>query len=55
MVGIPVGRGLPLNVTTPPGEVLYPESPFVDVAVHVSETPTVPGEGKQDTITLVEV
>ena len=54
LVGMPDGR-VPLNVAVPVALTLYPGSPFVTVAVQVSETPTVPGDGKHDRVVVVVV
>lgn len=37
---------MPLKVIVPPGEIEYAPSPFVTVAVQVSEMPSVPVEGE---------
>jgi hypothetical protein len=54
VVGMPEGS-VPLKVTVPVAFVLYPESPLVTVAVHVSELPTVPVAGEQLTVVVVAV
>lgn len=53
-VSMPGGR-VPPKLTVPATLTVYPESPFVTVAVHVSDTPTVPVAGEQPIVVVVGV